>query len=318
MNRRGRAFDRVGGVRLTGLGAVVVFVVVVTIASPPPAADFGVVAVVAAAGISALVIGCVVPWLAVRRITVEASTPRDLTVGDTALVDVVLRVGVGPRVGRCEVRALDPTGAWCRASAPGTGRIPHLADRRGSFDVLRVEVRVTAPFGLLAAHRVHLLRLPHPVDVAPRPLAVTWSAAPAPVAGGLQPVAQPALAGDLVRSVRPYVAGDPSHLVHWPSSARTGAIVVRELEPPRPVGQAVVIDLRGMGSEAERAASFGLGAARAVLAAGGELVLCTCEGHGPVTAAVTNPLDAGRRLARAVVGPPGEPPPGWPVVEIGA
>jgi len=183
---------------------------------------------------------------------------------------------------------------------------------------VRLEVRVTAPLGVLAAHRVHEVWLPHAVEVAPRPLAVTWQAAPAPVDGGSHPVAHPALAGDLVRSVRPYTSGDPAHLVHWPSSARLGALVVRELEPPRPVGQAVVLDLRGLGSEAERAASYALGAARAVLAAGGELVLATCEAAGPVVGAVRSPLDAGRRLARAVPGPPGEPPAGWPVVEIGA
>ena len=38
----------------------------------------------------------------------------------------------------------------------------------------------------------------------------------------------------------------------------------------------------------------------------------------PAELRVSNPVDAGRRLARAVPGPPGVPPPGWPVVEIGA
>lgn len=314
MKARRAAFDRVGGFRLTGLGVVVVLTAVVTTASPPPSADSGVVAVVAAAAIGAIVLGGLLPWLAVRRVTVDVLCPRDLTVGDTALLDVTL----GGRVPRVEVRALDPTGAWCQGGAPGAGQVPHLADRRGLFGMVRIEVRVTAPLGLVAAHQVHELMLPHAVEVSPRPLAVTWAPVPAPVAGGPHPVAQPALAGDLVRSVRPYVAGDPSHLVHWPSSARTGSLVVRELEPPRPVGQAVVVDLRDTGSQTERAAAYGLGAARAVLAAGGELVLCTCEAGGPVSARVTNPLDAGRRLARAVPGPPGEPPPGWPVVEIGA
>ena len=100
--------------------------------------------------------------------------------------------------------------------------------------------------------------------------------------------------------------------------ARTGTLVVRELEPPSPVGQALVVDLRNLGAERERAASYALGAALAVLAAGGELVLCTAEPGGPVTGRVRAPVDAGRRLARAVEGQPGVPPGGWPVVEIGA
>ncbi len=314
--RGGRSdlFDRVGGTRLTGLGWGLLVVSGFVLSSPPPSADAETTAVLVGAALALVVIGLVVPVVLVRRITVEVRSPRDASVGDRVLLDVVLH----GRVGRVAVRALDPTGPWVRTSSPGVGQVEHLADRRGLFQAVRVEVRVTAPLGVAAARRVHLVDLPYAVEVAPRPLAVTWHPAPAPVEAGPHPVARPALAGDLVRSVRPYVAGDPPHLVHWPTSARTGSLVVRELEPPRPVGQAVVVDLRGLGLDTERAASYGLGAARAVLASGGELVLATCEAAGPVVGRVSNPVDAGRRLARAVPGPPGVPPPGWPVVEIGA
>jgi uncharacterized protein (DUF58 family) len=105
--------------------------------------------------------------------------------------------------------------------------------------------------------------------------------------------------------------------VHWPSTARTGTVVVRELEPPVPVGQAVVLDLRDLGPDTERAAAYALGAAWAVLGSGGELVMCTAEVFGPVAARVRSPLEANRRIARAVPGEPAVPPDGWPVVEIG-
>lgn len=314
MRPKASAFDRVGGPRVTGLGTVTIMAMVVTLLRPPPSADTAVVAVVAAAAVGVLVLGAIVPMVVVRRIGVDALSPRDATVGDNVLIDVEFT----GRVRRFQARVLDPTGDWRQASAPASGQLPHLADRRGLFSAIRVEVRVTAPLGVIAAHRVHTVWLPHAVEVAPRPLTVSWVPGPAPVAGGVHPVSQPALAGDLVRSVRPYVAGDPANRVHWPSSARTGTLIVRELEPPRPVGQAIVIDLTGTGVETERAAAYGLGAARAVIAAGGELVLCTCEAGGPVTGRVSNGLDAGRRLARAVPGPPGTPPAGWPVVEIGA
>lgn len=313
MKRRGATFDRVGGVRVTELGTLTIMGMLVVLLSPPAAADDGVVAVMAGAAMGIVVLGAVVPYVLVRRVTVSAASPRDATVGDTVLIDV----DFGGRLSRFEARVLDPTGPWRQAGAPGSGQLSHLADRRGLFGAIRIEVRVTAPLGIAAAHRVHAIELPHAVEVAPRPLAVSWVPAAAPVSGGPHPVARPAMAGDLVRSVRPYVAGDPAHLVHWPSSARTGALVVRELEPPQPVGLAIVVDLTGQSDEIERVASYGLGGARAVLAAGGELVLCTREAGGPVTGRVTNLLDAGRRLARAVPGPPGEPPPGWPVVEIG-
>ena len=299
---------------MTGLGAIMVGIAVVGVASPPQASDQQVVSVLWACLVALVIIGIAVPMVAVRSIRVEVLSPRDATVGDTVLLDVKL---VG-RVQRCEIRALDPTGPWHWARPPSGGQVPHQADTRGLFQAVRVEVRVTAPLGVLAAHRVHTIVLPYAVEVAPRPLAVSWLPALAPVDGHTSPVAQPALVGDLVRSVRPYVSGDPAHLVHWPSSARLGSLVVREMEPPRPVGQAVVVDLRDLGAETDRAAAYALGAARAVLASGGELILATCEAAGPVVARVRTPLDAGRRLARAVPGPPGVAPPGWPVVEIGA
>ena len=100
--------------------------------------------------------------------------------------------------------------------------------------------------------------------------------------------------------------------------AGTGHLTAQREEFQAQVPTWFPVDLRGLGAETERAASYGLGAARAVLASGGELVLATCEHDGPVVGRVSNPVDAGRRLARAVPGPPGVPPPGWPVVEIGA
>lgn len=312
--RRGRgAYDRVGGTRLSGVGALLLLAVVVGVASPPQVADREVMVLLWCLLVGLLVIGVVWPMVAVRRVAVTAVSPRDAVVGERVPVEVA----VSGRARSCEVRLLDPTSAWHRVSGPGGGTIAHLADQRGLFAYLRVEVRVSAPLGVAAAHRVHDVQLPVVVEVAPRPLAVDWLPAPAPIAGDAEAGALAALGGEVVRSVRPYVAGDPSHLVHWPSTARTGSVVVRELEPPVPVGQAIIVDLRELGPETERAASYAMGAARAVLAVGGRLVLCTAEASGPVSEEVRFPIDAGRRLARAVLGPPGEPPEGWPVVEIG-
>ena len=310
---RGTRYDRVGSTRLTGLGSVVLVILIVGLANPPASADRQIMVLVWAALLTVFAVGIAWPLVAIRQISVSASSPRDANVGDRVPIEVDL--GSGP--GSCEVRVLDPTGAWHRVGSVGRGTIDHLADRRGVFQVVRVEVRVTAPLGILAAHRVHQLVLPHVVEVAPRPLAVSWLPAAAPLDGGSDPVALSALGGDMVRAVRPYAPGDPAHLVHWPSTARTGTLVVRELEPPAPVGQALVVDLRDLGADRERAASYALGAARAVLSSGGELVMCTAEASGPVTERVQSPIAAGRRLARAVAGAPGAPPEGWPVVEIG-
>jgi uncharacterized protein (DUF58 family) len=306
-------YDRVGGTRLTALGTLLLLAIVIGVSSPPPATDRQILVLVWTGMVAALVIGIVWPLVAVRGVRVTVTSPRDATVGDL----VPIEVQVTGRVGPCEIRALDPTGAWHRVGGASVGIVPHVADRRGVFRIVRLEVRVTAPLGVLAAHRVFEAAIGHPVEVAPRPLAVDWLPAPVPIDGGTDDASLAPLGGDLVRSVRPYAPGDPAHLVHWPSTARAGSLVVRELEPPAPIGQALVVDLRDLGPDKERAASYAYGAARAVLAAGGELVLCTAEVAGPVTERVRTPIDAGRRLARAVAAEPGAPPEGWPVVEIG-
>ena len=310
---RGGGYDRVGGSRLTGSGAVLLAAIISGALIHPTSADRQVMVVVWAAMVGVFVVGVVVPLVAVRRIGVDASSPRDATVGD----DVPVVVNLTGRSAGLEVRALDPTGAWHRAAAPGEGTVGHLADRRGLFSMVRVEVRVTAPLGILAVHKVHEVRLPWAIEVAPRPIPARWLAESAPVEGGTHSADVAALSGDLVRSVRPYVSGDPPHLVHWPSSARLGELVVREFDPPAPRGQAVVVDLTDLGPQTEPAASYALGVCRAVLAAGGELMLATCEASGPVVGRITAPIDAGRRLARAVPGSPALAPVGWPVVEIG-
>jgi uncharacterized protein (DUF58 family) len=303
----------VGGSRLTAFGTAVVLLLVLGVQLAPSATDRQVLALLWTGLLAAFVLGVAWPLWAVRRIEVTATSPRDATVGQVVDVEVVVTGATLP----CAVRSLDPTGPWHGVASSGLGTVEHLADQRGLFQLLRLEVRTSAPLGILSARRVHEIALPFAVEVAPRALEVDWLPAPAPVEGGLDVATAPLLGGELVRTVRPYAAGDPAHLVHWPSTARLGSLVVRELEPPTPLGQAVVVDLRGLGADRERAAAYALGAAWAVLRSGGDLVLCTAEAGGPVTGRLRTQLDAGRRLARAVEGEPGAPPEGWAVVEIG-
>jgi uncharacterized protein (DUF58 family) len=115
--------------------------------------------------------------------------------------------------------------------------------------------------------------------------------------------------------VRDYVDGDPIRLVHWPSTARTGSVMVRELEGPEQPRLLVVVDLRGAASEAELAASRAAGLAIAAIQAGVRVDLATAEADGPVTGIVRTPTEVGRRLARATDGAP-TPPPTAPGVDV--
>jgi len=268
------------------------------------------------------IVGIVWPVVALARIDVDAWTRSDVTVGERYAVHVRL-FGRAPRV---EVRLLDPPGDWSVAGSPSDGEIERVASRRGVFPTLRIELRSSAPLGVFVRTRVVRVELRNELVVAPSP-EVTGSrpgAIDRPVRERPRdmPVAAAVIAGrgggDTVRAVRPYVPGDPARLVHWPTSARLGRLVIREHEPPPAAGVALVVDLNATPDDVEHAASRAAGIGRATLAAGGAVWCCTAEPSGPVSSRVADVRDLGRRLARAGSGEPGTPPPGWPVEVVRA
>jgi transglutaminase-like putative cysteine protease len=258
-----------------------------------------------------------------------------------AVVGARLRVAV--RLGR---RLSDVSVGWVEEPAAvvvGAGparsvTVPLTARRRGRFEQLRLAVACDAPFGLLRATRIVPVPLARPLVVRPRPDRTDRPVPPRFAdRPGTAPPTGASSSGEAVRTVRPYVAGDPAHLVHWPSTARVGALVVRELEPPAARAVAVVVDLGpgpptgvppGAGSAppptrppapgevpAERAVARAAAVVTDLLARGTRVVLCTA-GPRPDAAEVTGPGDALDRLAAATVGTPGAAPAGWPVHRV--
>jgi uncharacterized protein (DUF58 family) len=253
-------------------------------------------------------IGIVWPIVSLARLNVRVIAPTDATVGDT----VVLHVEVRGRTPRVDIRALDPPGTWWRTAAPGSGTLPHAAVRRGVFGSVRVQLRTSAPLGVFVRTRTLRVDLGAPICVAPRPAVASAVLHPLPderVSTGVARFTRGG--GDTVRAVRPYAPGDPARLVHWPTSARRGEIVVREHEPPPAHGVALVVDLRGARPEAAASLAAGIGAA--TLAAGGVVWCGTNERGSAVGETVANARELGRRLARSGPGDPALPPEGWPV-----
>jgi uncharacterized protein (DUF58 family) len=256
------------------------------------------------------VLGTVIPIVVLSRLEVEAWAAPDAMVG--AGHDVHLRIS--GRAGRVEVRVVDPPGEWWRTAVPTEGIVPRVAARRGVFHTIRVELRSSAPLGVFVRSRFVRVVLPVPLSVAPRPTLAAPRLWPRPDDAALSSATSSMYgAGDTVRAVRPYVPGDAARLVHWPTSARRGSLVVREHEPPPAVGLALVVDLSSSGEDAEAAASRAVGIGRATLAAGGAVWLCTREAGGTVSAPVVGARDLGRRLAAAEPGEPGAAPEGWSV-----
>jgi uncharacterized protein (DUF58 family) len=264
--------------------------------------------VVLLAGLGAtLVVGAVLPVLGLRGVGVALRPPTDATAGRPVRVE--LTVTGRARDLRVEIRDVAPAVV---TDAPAGGVVEAVLPRRGVWWRLVVDVVAAGPLGLFSARRRVVVPLDRPIEVGPQPLAVELTLPP--VAGEADEV-EDGCRGDgnapeLVRGARPYVVGDPIRLVHWPASARAGSLMVRELEAPGRAPLTIAVDLRGPDEEAEAAAGRAAGLALAALRAGVPVTLATVEAEGPVLAPVADAVAVGRRLARAVAGPPPMPPAG--------
>jgi uncharacterized protein (DUF58 family) len=121
-------------------------------------------------------------------------------------------------------------------------RLP--TDRRGLVQVGPLRVVVGDPFGLatlatVGAPAVQLTILPRVDDIEPLPR----TTAPDPQAGARRMNAV-GRHGDEFYALRPYVVGDDLRRVHWPSSARTDDLLVRQNEMPWQHRTTVLLDVR--------------------------------------------------------------------------
>lgn len=260
----------------------------------------------AAFGVALIVLGVSGAVWALHDVRVALRAPADAVVGSEVAIEVELqRHGTqDSRSGcACEVRLLDPPTEWHSAFVGERGTVRWRAPRRGVVSALRVEVRSSWPFGIFQRRRVFVMALPDRLHVIPRPIAVPYL--PRVTSGdGVQASASIAQPGDVARSVRPYQAGDPQRLVHWPSTARAGELMLREFEPPATHGVTVRLVLVRDPAIAEPAAGRAYGFGRSVLRSRHALLLITREANGDIVAPVATERELGRRLARAVAGEP--------------
>lgn len=144
---------------------------------------------------------------------------------------------IGDRAGARLRLAPLPVGGTVRAAY----RLPTRS--RGEISVGPLQVEVGDPFGLArrsqsTADKVRLVVLPH-IDRL-RPL---------PPPAGAEPLSgqegRPGLgrSGDEFHTLRPYVVGDDIRRVHWPMSARSDDLVVRQDDEPRQGRLSVILDV---------------------------------------------------------------------------
>ena len=276
----------------------------------------GWVVVLMCALVGLVVVGLVWPALTLWRTRiVMVSAPRDGRVGAPAGLTVLV-----DRAGPGVVLRLSVAGGTSAPVAPvgagGVMRITVTPAERGVAAAAAATVECRGPLALAGWTRRVVLDLPAPMAVGPAPV-------PAVREKRQRSDGRPAVDGgrkapgrETSRGVRTYQVGDAPRLVHWPATARWGHPMVRELEGEAAPGLHIQVDLRGDPERAERAASVAAGLAGAALAEGRPVILHTAEATGPCSGPVRSPIEAGRRLARAVPdGPPAHAPhPGTVVV----
>ena len=238
--------------------------------------------------LATVVTAFVLPAVPLGRARIHVRTPADAVAGLPVTVEVV---AAGASSVRASVPALDR--GWFRL---GSGELVVTPARRGVIEDARVELRCAAPLGLWPWRRRVTVVLERPLCVAPRPVVVDLRLPPDALQRG----------DELTRGVRPYEAGDGLREVHWPATARAGALQVRERERYERSHVDLVVDLGLPGALAddvvEHRASWAAGAGQELLATGRAVVLHTCEPGGGVSAPLRDRRDLGRRLARAVCG----------------
>ena len=286
------------------LGALVGFSVALLLVARTTGAGWTLV-VVCCVGAS-IAIGALWPPIALRRLSLRVTGPADGVAGRPLPLTVALDGAATP----VRVRVCDPPGSPVSATPPSSGAVPVVPQVRGVITAVQLEVDCGAPLGLVWWRRRWTVELDRPIEVAPVPIE--------------EPLAASALAaragGEAVRTLREYVAGDAAKLIHWPSTARRGELVVKELEEPDRPGLVLRVELGSDPDQAEVVAGRAMGAALGALRAGLEVTLLTAEADGRRAGRVRSPIEAGRRLARAVPGRPadGPVPDGAVVVRMGA
>jgi uncharacterized protein (DUF58 family) len=274
------------------LGALIGFSVALLLVARTTGAGWTLVVVCCVA--AAAVVGAVWPAVVLRRLTVDVHAPADGVAGRP----LALSVALGGTRSPVRVTVSDPPGTAVAAMPPVSGTVMVTPATRGVVTEVRVECESAAPLGLMWWRRHRTVALERAIDVAPHPIEEGLAASALAARPG----------GEAVRTLREYVAGDAARLIHWPSTARRGELVVKELEEPDRPGLVLRVELGTDPETAEVVAGRAMGAALGALRAGLQVTLLTAEASGPRAGLVRSPIEAGRRLARAVPGRPAEGP----------
>lgn len=221
------------------------------------------------------VLSLILPWMSLAAIGVDFSLPKEVMQSDTAdlVIKLTPRKLLGPLSFLFPTRAVRISVSMVRR-APRGGHVEKILDsdplyldsfstasilrfptpelRRGIYFLERIEMTCCFPFGLVWWRRN--------VKTKPKPGQSTLTVLPRvyPISGNfllhLKGVTSAmglsasnskiVVQSTSVRTVREFKTGDSIRHIHWPSSARTGKLLVRDFDSETLPVYDVVLDLR--------------------------------------------------------------------------
>ncbi len=193
------------------------------------------------------VAGTFLPILMVRRVTVERLAPEEAFQGSAVRVDLAVR----NEAGRLKValtlrdRHIQPVRVFLSHVGPGERAIlttERTATRRGVMEAERVMLSSGAPFGVAEVRRgipATGRTVVYPRVVPVSPMAFLNGA----LGQGDEQARQLRRGGGReFLGLREYRPGDSMRHVHWPSTARTGSLMVREFEQDQAPRLGILVD----------------------------------------------------------------------------
>ena len=197
--------------------------------------------------LGAALAGLLLPLRMVRDVEVERRGPDEAFQGDDVMVELIVTNRGRPMKLGLEVE--DPHVARARVLVPPLGPGEQVvigtarrAARRGVQESTAVLIRSAAPFGVAEAGR----SVEVPGRTVVYPAVVRLDRTPlldlVPTSESAMHTAPRRGTGPEYLGIREYRTGDSMRHVHWPSTARHGRVMVRELEQEHTRRLAVVVD----------------------------------------------------------------------------
>lgn len=242
-----------------------------------------------------LLIGTLAPWVVLRRLRVTCTqSPADAIAGIPFSIELSTTASV-------LLEPILPAGERLPVPAPGKHRIKFTASRRGAYSIARLRASTSFPFGIVRWSKTVDVDLRQRLFIAPRMgtlLPINELASKGTSLGKGRSISAPS--GDL-RSIREYKPGDRRSKVHWPATARSNALVVRESEEshdPRLIHIDAILAKDRLA--AEESASNLLATIISLMSHGVSVELRTKNADGSMQCSIVkSPQDARRRMAQA-------------------